>query len=184
MARCLSCTRFLQQNASSPITVRSLTWGRSLKEKRSSINRACIKQTSVRGGTNISIVSTAGRHVAMHTIQSRSLYCAASQADENTTSNSGNGASSSAFTPVEEETATENMGREQFQKARKRDLGVLPSLPKISPPEEMISSAIKKARRVGGSKKAKGAGPQARSRAASQLDALTKAMAVPLGRYL
>jgi len=80
-----------------------------------------------------------------------------------------------------EREATESVEQAKLREARKRDMGILPSLPKISPPEEMISSAVKKARRVGGSKKVKGAGAQARSRAASQLDALTKAMAVPLG---
>lgn len=66
--------------------------------------------------------------------------------------------------------------------------GALQRVPVVSPPEELLASALKRASRIGPSPTAtrSGGGEAAkeRSRAARQLDALMKELSVPLGKYV
>lgn len=66
--------------------------------------------------------------------------------------------------------------------------GALQRVPVVSPPEELLVSALKRAGRVGPSPAASRSGggeaAKERSRAARQLDALMKELSVPLGKYV
>ena len=61
--------------------------------------------------------------------------------------------------------------------------GAFQRLPMVSPSKEIIESALKRAERVGGNKKLKNEAARVKNRAARQLDALMKELALPLGTY-
>ncbi|KAK9816846.1 hypothetical protein WJX72_006009 [[Myrmecia] bisecta] len=62
--------------------------------------------------------------------------------------------------------------------------GAFQRLPLVAPADEHIISALKRASRVSGNNKLKNETQKARSRAARQMDTLTKEIAVPLGQYV
>ncbi|CAD7695087.1 unnamed protein product [Ostreobium quekettii] len=62
--------------------------------------------------------------------------------------------------------------------------GALQRVPMVAPPDEHINSAIKRASRIGRNKRIKNLAAQAKNRAARQMDALMKAVAVPLNGYV
>lgn len=67
--------------------------------------------------------------------------------------------------------------------APKRHTGAFQRLPMVAPSKEIIESALRRAERVGGNKKLKNEAARAKNRAARQLDALMKELAIPLGAY-
>lgn len=62
--------------------------------------------------------------------------------------------------------------------------GAFARLPVVPVSTEIIESALKRAGKVGPNKKIKNEAQKARSRAAQQMDTLTKEIAVPLGQYI
>eukprot|EP00210_Caulerpa_lentillifera_P000548 g529.t1 len=67
---------------------------------------------------------------------------------------------------------------------RSRSTGVLHSLPHVSPPDELINSALKRSKRVNRNRKLIGPAAQARNLAARQMDTLMQELTKPLTRYL
>ncbi|KAL3155805.1 hypothetical protein ABBQ32_012817 [Trebouxia sp. C0010 RCD-2024] len=67
---------------------------------------------------------------------------------------------------------------------QKQHTGAFARLPMVPVSTEIIESALKRAGRVSANKKLKNEAQKARSRAAKQMDTLTKEVAVPLGVYM
>lgn len=65
-----------------------------------------------------------------------------------------------------------------------RHTGAFARLPMVPVSTEIIESALKRAGRIAANKKLKNEAQKARSRAAKQMDTLTKEVAVPLGTYM